>query len=390
MPDVGVLALPYHHWGTHWMTPHHVLTRLARYFNVVWIEPAHHWRSSFERFRGDYGLGGAVAEMPPGFRRYVPEPWLPDLHEPAWLRERLLRARVRRGWKHLDGLGCTTRVLHLWHPGFEGALSAGDRRLALYHIDDEYSFRKDAPAVGAQESRVLRAVDQVVAISPGLMERKGGINPHMALVPEGVESKLYMRACDEPPDIRGIPRPRIGYTGVLKRQLDWELLLALARRHGDWSFVYVGPRSLSPELAAIADEMGRLPNVHFLGPKTVTELAAYPQHFDVCTMPYVVDGYTNNIYPLKLHEYLASGRPVVGARIRSLLDFGQVIELATGVDEWSGALERARRSPVESARVRQQVAMQHDWTELIYRIAAIVCERLGPEFSRRLARIDNL
>ena len=86
---------------------------------------------------------------------------------------------------------------------------------------------------------------KAIAISPGLMEREAGINAHMAFVPEGVDSKEYMRECAEPRDIRSIPRPRIGYTGVLKRQLDWQLLRELARRHVDWSFVYVGPRSLA-------------------------------------------------------------------------------------------------------------------------------------------------
>lgn len=392
MPDVGVLALPYHHWGNHWMTPHHVLTRLANYFNVVWIEPARHWREALTS-SASTGLVGPDNGQPPGFRRYIPESWLPDLYRPSWLRDSLLRRRVQRGWKHLARQGARTRVLHLWHPQFFPALSAGRRDLSLYHIDDEYAFSPDAPDIGPAERRVLGGADHVIVISPGLMERKGGVNPHMALVPEGVDSHLYMTPCPEPADLVPIRRPRIGYTGTLKRQLDWILMRDLARRHPEWSFVYVGPRSLPPELTAIADEMERMPNVHMLGGKTFLDLAKYPQHFDVCTMPYVVNGYTNNIYPLKLHEYLASGRPVVGARIRSLLDYGHVIALPSEVDEWSSALADALQESANTASAvasRREVARQYDWSELIYRIASIVCERLGPQFSGRLKRIDNV
>ncbi|MCI0591185.1 MAG: hypothetical protein L0Y67_06235 [Gammaproteobacteria bacterium] len=41
------------------------------------------------------------------------------------------------------------------------------------------------------------------------------------------------------------------------------------------------------------------------------------------------------IYPLKLHEYLAAGRPVVSASIQTLLDFKHVVSLAGSVDEWN-------------------------------------------------------
>ena len=64
--------------------------------------------------------------------------------------------------------------------------------------------------------------------------------------------------------------------------------------------------------------------MHFLGGKPSKSLGAYPQHFDVCLMPYVIDDYTRYVYPLKMHEYLAGGRPVVSSPIRSVEDFKHV------------------------------------------------------------------
>jgi hypothetical protein len=385
IPEVGVLALPYHHWGTCWMTPHHVLPRLAHYFHVLWLEPAHHWRSVLGR-REQPKL---PASIPTTFQIHVPEAVLPDVYRPAWARNALLRARVRRGWQKLAARGCRIRVLHLWHPGFEAALDGGSHDLAMYHIDDEYAFKADAPPLSEQERRVLQKVDQAFAISPALMERKGGVNPNLDFVPEGVDYQAYATPKDIPKDLAHIPRPIVGYTGNIKRQLDWPLLDELTLRHPEWSFVFVGPRSLLPEQEAIALKMASRSNVHFLGAKTAIDLAAYPQHFDVCIMPYVVDGYTNNIYPLKLHEYLASGRQVIGTPVRSLLDFSHVIRLARGVDEWSGALAQMVTAPFSGAAAarRQAIAREHDWTELIYRIAAMTCRRLGPEFEPRVQKI---
>jgi len=68
--------------------------------------------------------------------------------------------------------------------------------------------------------------------------------------------------------------------------------------------------------------------LHFLGGKPTQSLGAYPQHFDVCLMPYVIDDYTRYVYPLKMHEYLAGGKPVVSSPIRSVEDFKHVIALA--------------------------------------------------------------
>jgi glycosyltransferase involved in cell wall biosynthesis len=177
---------------------------------------------------------------------------------------------------------------------------------------------------------------------------------------------------------------------VLKNQLDWQLLRELALRRPQWSFVFVGPRALTEGADAIADEMSEMGNVHFLGEKSVRELAAYPQHFDVCIMPYQVNGYTNNIYPLKLHEYLGSGRPVVGSPVRSLKEFSDVIALAATCDEWSGALAAALEPPLASrdaVAARQRIARQHDWSELVYRIARTICERIGPEYAARVRKL---
>jgi glycosyltransferase involved in cell wall biosynthesis len=390
IPEIGVLAMPYHRFGTRWMTPHHVMTRLASYFQVLWLETPHHWREIRTQRGRQAAMDEFLGSLPKGFGVYVPEPWLFNIHRPGWLHRRLFEARVRRAWRHLERRGCRKSVLHLWHYQFEAALEVGHHDLSLYHIDDEYSFTPDPPPMDPAEARVIRAVDQVFAISPGLMERKSGINPRIAFAPEGVDYRLYSTPVPEPPDIAGIPHPRIGYTGTLKVQLDWPLLRDLARRNPGWSFVFVGPRVLSEEASVIVDDLSRLSNVHLLGPKTVKDLAAYPQHFDVAVMPYLVNGYTNNIYPLKLHEYLASGTPVVGSPVRSLKDFNKVIALATTAEEWSAALAAALESPAvsaDSAAARQAVAQQYDWAELTYDIARTICERLGPPYAARVRKL---
>jgi len=44
LADVSVIGLVPDVWGSPWQARHHVLTRLATYFNVVWVNPVRHWR----------------------------------------------------------------------------------------------------------------------------------------------------------------------------------------------------------------------------------------------------------------------------------------------------------------------------------------------------------
>jgi glycosyltransferase involved in cell wall biosynthesis len=144
-------------------------------------------------------------------------------------------------------------------------------------------------------------------------------------------------------------------------------------------------------MAAI-QEISSYRNVYFLGAKSARALAAYPQHFDACIMPYRVDAYTNNIYPLKLHEFLASGRPVISVPIRSLRDFSKVVSLASGVDEWSNALGRALEPAAATPCAvtdRQNIAREYDWNILTQKIAKILCERIGSECAHQFHEVAS-
>jgi hypothetical protein len=105
---------------------------------------------------------------------------------------------------------------------------------------------------------------------------------------------------------------------------------------------------------------------------------------------YEVNDYTRFIYPLKLHEYLASGRPVVGSPIRSLQEFADTIRLARTADEWSQALNDLLAPDINSApqvEERRRIAQRYDWNTLVQLIARTWCNRLGPAYLKRFESI---
>lgn len=371
-PQVGVMALVPDRWGPQWQARHHIVTRLTQYFEVLWVEDPPYWRKPFSSHRD--GTTRGQCEAP--FQIYSPR--LPEFGHPAWLANLRLRERLKRARRQLLHRGCKRIVIYMWRPRFAAVLDCVPHELSCYHIDDEYSFSAQERAIDFQEARAIQIVGQVFIHSSAMMRKKGHLNPFTEHIPNGVDFRRYATAVPEPEDLRRIPRPRMGYAGVLKKQLNWPLLLELASRHPEWSFVFAGGMKPGSDPGDAFRILSTRSNVHLLGSKSTEELACYPQHFDVCMLPYLIDGYTKYIYPLKLHEYLASGTAVVGSPIPSLQEFENVATLADGPEKWSAALSLALAENSSQLRqARQAVARQYDWEILVGRIAGTILRRLG-------------
>lgn len=375
-PEIGVIALVPDRWGPYWQLRHQILSRMARYFHVVWADLPPTWRQMFQR-------GDRSHSYPhPAALQVYTAPWfLRRVGRPVFFKKVTERARLRACREMLLARGCRRIVLYLWRPEFAGALEQIPYDLACYHIDDEYPYCTVEREVDPGQAALIRRVNHVFIHSLAMLRKKGGLNPNTELIPNGVDYERYASPTLEPGDLAAIPHPRIGYTGSLKRMIDWELLSALAARHPAWSFVFVGPTLRHTGIQGPLHTLKQRRNVYFLGPKVVEDLPAYPQHFDVAIMPYRVDAYTRYIYPLKLHEYLASGTPVVGSPIPTLQSFPDVIQIASNLDEWSHALSSAldsSQNSEETRGARQLVARSHDWEILSQKIVGSLMRRLGP------------
>lgn len=389
-PDVGVVAFVPEEWGGPWLSRHQVLTRLSRYFHVAWAEPARRWREFFADNQKSANQSHRSEMFPEGFLLYQPERWLPWFGRPAWLASWTAAERGRRAAALLRQRGCKTIIFYLWRPYFDRALDSSSYDLSCYHIVDEYSFSPSELPLTNREIGLIKRVDQVFIHSPALLERKGHFNPHTLFVPNGVNYQAFATQQEEPADVKDIPHPRIGYIGVIKTQLDFQVLLGLASRHDEWSFVFVGPKGNLGADVTLAEQLFKLPNVHFLGHKPIEQACAYPQHFDVCLLPYKANDYTKYIYPLKLHEYLAGGKPIVGTPIRSLLDFAHVIKLASTQEEWSRAVaESLTPNAVSKDQIakRRHIAKRVDWDTLVHTIAGSLCSRIDPVYEGRFAAL---
>jgi len=376
-PDVGVISLALDRWGKNWKSRHQILTRLAKHFEVMWLNPALGWRDAV-RARRFLSQETTPAGLPSSFVVRDSSPLTPVVYRPRVIGDALLAARLRSARAALKRRGCRRIVLYVWHVDFARALDRVPHDWSVYHIYDEYSHSEIEQPLDSVEDRLIRAVDQVITVSPTMFERKGRLNPNRMLLTNGVDYDAFAQPVAEPDDLRKIPRPRIGYAGVVKRQLDWDLILALVTRRPDWSFVFAGAHAPHPDIAETIDRLTKMPNVTFLGMKAFDELARYPQHFDVCVMPYRENDYTKYIYPLKLHEYLASGRPVVSIPLPALQGLECYVAMARGPEEWERAIQASLVGGSDARRAeRQAEARRHDWSIIAEEIATSIRHGLG-------------
>lgn len=369
----GILMLAPSGWGRVWTGRHQLARRLARRYAVLWMTPAPPWREVTVSRR-------LVSRVTPawsaaGVLEYEAPFWLPRIPRLRALDRRLFQKRLAKAEGVLRAQGVDKLVLYIWRPGFASALDLVPHDLSVYHINDDYSFSAASHDVPPSERRLIERVNRVVIHSPELLRRKGSINPETMFLPNGVDFDLYAAEWPEPQDLRDIPHPRVGYVGWLKRHLDWVMLLDLARATPDAHFVFIGPTSPHPDVLPFLEELRTLPNVHLLGGRPVDELPAYTRHIDVGIMPYVVNDYTRCIYPLKAHEYLAAGKPVVGTRLPSLELLADVVRLADGTDDWRVAVRAALDglpSTDQDVAARQAVARAHDWDGLADELAQMI------------------
>ncbi len=110
------------------------------------------------------------------------------------------------------------------------------------------------------------------------------------------------------PGARDLAHPVIGYFGSLHEWIDLDLIEWLARARPAWTFMLVG------HAAVDVAHLAALPNVRLAGAQPYESLPTWAKAFDAAIIPYRRTRQTENANPLKLREYLATGKPVVSVR----------------------------------------------------------------------------
>jgi glycosyltransferase involved in cell wall biosynthesis len=241
--------------------------------------------------------------------------------------------------------GFVDPILWIYCPEYSEALGKiPHKRLVFDLADDLAAYNTNVRRyryISSCVDKLARKADLMVVTSPTLLDKYRNKTEKCVFVPNGFDEKLFDgKPKPVPSDLAGIPRPVIGFVGVLFSFLDYDMIYDAATAIPEASFVFVGPVEKSGR--AGVERLETLSNTYFLGRKPKHDIPAYVSNFDVCINPFKVDNVSRSASPLKVIEYLACGKPVVSAPMEGLsrAEVGKWIRFAER-DHFAAALAKA-------------------------------------------------
>jgi glycosyltransferase involved in cell wall biosynthesis len=266
--------------------------------------------------------------------------------------------------KQLRRLGFHDHVLWTYTPHSADFVGRLGERAAVYECVDDFTASRglvSSTVIGRLERKLIEAVDLLVTTHASLHESRHAWAHRAAVVPNGVDADHLARAADPALPVAqalaGIRHPVIGYLGTINYWIDTQLLARIARQHPDWTVVMVGPQDILAHMEPLKD----LANVVLTGRVPYSDVPHYVRAFDVCVNPYVLDGVAEHCSPLKLYEYIATGKPVVSVDMPEAHRFEGLIGIARDAQSFVEMVEQAVHAPDGRDAERIAEARKHTW-----------------------------
>jgi glycosyltransferase involved in cell wall biosynthesis len=259
-------------------------------------------------------------------------------------------------------------------------------RAFIYQISDKYDANRMDHAtrgniITEMHNDLLARADLVYYSGRKLFDEETAARPEIKskakLLGQAVDfdhfASATARGWSAPEDIASLPRPRLGYFGQIDRWLlDQELIRYVSSKRPDWQWVLLG-------LKAARLDVEDLPNVHHLGSRPYAEMPRYASQFDVCVLPWVTDNeWVSYGSPIKVREYLATGKPVVITAIYEYEPLDGILRISRSYDDFIAKVEQALGSQTEAERqARQQAVKGATWDARAEEVSRDIAALLG-------------
>lgn len=358
-------------WGRHPFSCMHLMKQFLPDNRILWVNTIgmRYPRFTFYDFKRAAGKirgwlsreATAKVQLPENLTVIAP-PMIPYNNVP-FIRRWNCHSVVTKTKEAMTAIGFHNPIVIITVPNATDYIGFFDEQLDVYYCVDEFS---EWPGVARDlvvdmESTLLRKVHLIAAVSDELLHSKKTPLGPTCLLTHGVDLHHFAKAATvgrrQPiPFLDALTGPIIGYFGLFDERSDRTVLECLLRRHPDWNLVVLG-RSVV-DLTNLKQHR----NFHHHDPVAYDELPEWAARFDVCIIPYVINKLTENINPLKLKEYLATGKPVVSTPLPEAVKFADWIRIGAGPENFVNEVEAALMQPLDISGQLDTVAGE-DWQE---------------------------
>ena len=260
-----------------------------------------------------------------------------------------------------------------------------DESALIYQVSDKYDANQMDHAtasnvIAEMHEDLLSRADLVYYSGRKLFEEETAKNAELAgkarLLEQGVDYDHFASATSlewtQPEDIAGVGHPRLGYFGAVDPWLiDQQLVRYVSQRRPQWQWVIVGLRASPLEIES-------LPNVHYLGSKPYSTMPQWAAAFDVCVLPWVTDNeFVNYGSPIKVREYLATGKPVVITPIYEYARLDGILRVSRNYDDFIAKVEDAlKNDSLDKREARQNAVRESTWDVRAEEVSDAITELL--------------
>ncbi|MEO7191956.1 MAG: glycosyltransferase family 1 protein [Vicinamibacterales bacterium] len=322
-----LICLSHLRWNFVFQRPQHLMTRFAAERRVFFFEEP---LFDAETSRIDVQVSHGVHVVVPHLRAGT----APGAAELAL--QHLMRT-LCTGW-HI-----TKPVVWVYTPMALPLVDDIDTSAIVYDCMDELTgFSGASPELCERERELFSRADVVFTGGHSLYEAKRRSHRNVHPFPSSVDVAHFAQArriAAEPADQQSIPRPRLGFAGVIDERMNLQLVGEVASLRPDWQIVMIGPIvKIDPATLPQAS------NIHYLGMRKYEELPAYLAGWDVAMLPFAHNAATRYISPTKTPEYLAAGCPVVSTSVSDVVrPYGeqQLVQIADTPADFVRAAELA-------------------------------------------------
>lgn len=242
----------------------------------------------------------------------------------------------------------------------------------IYHVSDLFTksrYVSNKEKLIDRENQIIKKAKLVVCVSRSLYDIQSTRHNNVVYLPHGVDFALFNKATVDNislKEISHVPRPIAGYYGTMTVNNDIELLTSCAQSLSKVSFVLVG-QITSGDYSKLA----KLPNVYLLGKVPYEEIPMLCLSFDVCLLQWKMTVWIRHCNPLKMMEYMASGKPIVSVPINEVVNkYSDLVSIAYNKNQFRDAIiwEIENDTPERSSK-RVAVAKEHNWERHIARLS---------------------
>jgi glycosyltransferase involved in cell wall biosynthesis len=249
----------------------------------------------------------------------------------------------------------------------------------VYYCVDEYRLYRgfQATAIAAAENDLIKRADVVITTSESLHRTKRAQRSDTVLVRHGVDfdhfATAWRRQLPRPADLTAIAGPIFGFFGLIHDWVDLKLLSDVAKLRPRYSFVLIGDHRVD------VAEIKRLDNVHLLGRRAYDDLPAYCAAFEAGLLLFRRTAMTRNVNPIKMHEYLAAGLPVVSTPLPEAERYRGPVTIANTPPRFAAACDHvvATDHPGRRELISRYVENE-TWQSKVEHLSRVIMPRTAP------------